>query len=145
MKKPNKLIKFLSIAVATFFFFSCSKKGNQSPDSASITGKWNITADTSQTSGYPPYIIVGINSPYMQFNANGTGTEKDNISPPDAVLNFTYTISNDTISFNYPVQPQLPYGNTPTGIIKKLTSKNLIIEYDLNSNLIVKELVYMDR
>lgn len=145
MKKPYTLIKLLAIAIAAFCLISCSKKGDQSPGSASLTGKWNITADTSQTSGYPPYIIVGINSPYMQFNADGTGTQKNNIGTPDDVLTFTYKISHDTIAFNYPVQPQVPYGNTPTGVIKKLTSKNLIIEYDFISDLTVKELVYMSR
>ena len=146
MKKTYTIIKFLIITAVAFFLFSCSKRGNQSPASVSITGKWNITADTSQTFGYPPYIIVGINSPYTQFNADGSGTEKDNISTPDLVLNFTYKISKDTISFNYPAQPQLPSGNTPTGIIKKLTSNNLIIEYDINDpTLTVKERVYMSR
>ncbi|HZY40132.1 MAG TPA: hypothetical protein VFE53_25945 [Mucilaginibacter sp.] len=146
MKKPYSIFKFLSIAAAAFFFFSCTKKSNQNPVSVTLTGKWNITADTSQTFGYPPYIIVGINSPYMQFNADGSGTEKDNISTPDWVLSFTYKISKDTISFNYPVQTGLPSGNTPTGIIKELTSNNVIIEYDINDpTLTVKERVYMSR
>ena len=146
MKKPYAITKFLFIAAVAFFLFSCSKKGNQGPASVSLTGKWNITADTSQTFGYPPYIIVGINSPYTQFNADGSGTEKDNISTPDLVLNFTYKISKDTLSFNYPVQTGLPSGNTPTGIIKELTSHNLIIEYDINDpTLTVKERVYMSR
>jgi hypothetical protein len=145
MKNPDTALKFLLIAVVAFFFFSCSKKGNQSPVTASITGKWNITADTSQTFGYPPYIIVGINSPYMQFNADGSGTQKNNISTPDAVLNFTYTVSKDTITFNYPPQLTSP-GNAPKGIIKKLTSNNLVIEYDINSpSLINSERVYMSR
>ena len=146
MKKPYTLIKFLLITIAAFFIFSCSKKGNPGANTVSITGKWNITADTSQTFGYPPYIIVGINSPYTQFNADGSGSEKDNISTPDAVLNFTYKLFKDTIFFNYPVQPRLPSGNTPTGIIKKLTASNLIIEYDINDpTLTVKERVYMSR
>ena len=143
MKKPYTLIKLLFIAVATFVVFSCSKKNNLSPNSASITGKWNITADTSQTFGYPPYIIVGINSPYIQFNADGSGTEKDNISIPDAVLNFTYKISKDTIAFNYPAQASLPYGNTPTAVIKNLTSNNLVMEYVIND--LIKERIYMSR
>jgi hypothetical protein len=146
MKKPYTLIQFLFVAVIVCFVFSCSKKDNPNPGSASITGKWSITADTSQTAGYPPYIIVGLNSPYMQFNADGSGTEKENISPPDVAFNFTYKISHDTIAFNYPAQPYLPGGNTPTGIIKELTSKNLIIEYDLGyPTLSVKERVYMSR
>jgi len=145
MKKPFTLVKFLFITGACFLLISCSKKGDQAPGAASLLGKWNITADTSHTFGYPPYIIEGINSPYMQFNADGTGTQKNNIGTPDDVETFTYKISHDTIAFNFPVQPQLPYGNTPTGVIKKLTSKNLIIEYDLISNLVVIERVYMSR
>lgn len=147
MKKPYTLNAFLFVIAAMFLFFSCSKKNNTpSPTTASIVGKWNITADTSQTVGYPPYIIVGINSPYMQFNADGSGTQKDNIGTPDDVLNFTYTLSKDTVAFDFPVQPQNPYVNTPVGVIKKLTTNNLIIEFDINDPTItVKERVYMSR
>jgi hypothetical protein len=142
MKKPYTLIKFLFIVVAAFCFFSCSKKGNTSPGIGAITGKWNITADTSQTAGYPPYIIVGINSPYIQFNADGTGTQKDNISAPDDIAYFTYKISKDTIALNY----TQPFIATPTGIIKKLTSKNLILEFSITDpTLSVTERVYMSR
>ncbi|MDP9078456.1 MAG: hypothetical protein M3O71_13570 [Bacteroidota bacterium] len=88
MKKPYTLIKLLFIVVAAFCFLGCSKKSNISPAIASITGKWNITADTSQTVGYAPYIIVGINLPYFQFNADGSGTQKENISPPRRYCEF---------------------------------------------------------
>jgi len=82
----------------------------------------------------------------MQFNADGTGTEKDNISTPDRVFSFTYKISKDTISFNYPDQTGLPGGNKPTGIIKTLTDHNLLIEYDMSDpTLSVIERVYMSR
>ena len=146
MKKPDSLIKFLFITMAVFFFFSCSKKGNISPNSVAITGKWNITADTSQTAGYQPYIIVGINSPYMTFNADGSGTQKNNIGTPDDVSTFTYRLSKDTIFFNYPPQPPDPAGSILTGIIKKLTSNALIIQYDLSDpTLTVTERVYMSR
>jgi len=142
MKRPYTLIKFLFIAIAAFCLFSCSKKDNLTPSVAAITGKWNITADTSTTSGYAPYIIVGINSPYFQFNADGTGTQKNNISAPDDLAYFTYKISKDTIAFNY----TSPYTAMPTAIIKKLTSKNLVLEYSINTPTLVNtEHVYMSR
>jgi hypothetical protein len=142
MKKPYTLIKFLFVAVAAFCFFSCSKKGNISPAVASITGKWNITADTSTTSGYAPYIIVGINSPYMQFNADGTGTQKDNISAPDDIAYFTYKLYKDTIALNY----TQPFIATPTGIVKKLTAHSLVLEFNINDPTLVNtERIYMSR
>jgi hypothetical protein len=82
----------------------------------------------------------------MQFNADGSGTEKDNISAPDLTLTFTYRISKDSLFFNYPIQTGLPTGNTPTGIIKKLTSNNMVIEYDFGGyNFLGAEHVYLNR
>ena len=140
MKKRYVFTGFLIIVVAAFCFFSCSKKNN--PDPVTLTGKWNITADTSRTVGYSPYVIVGINSPYMQFNADGSGVQKFNIAMPDNVVNFTYTVHKDTLAFNY----QHPYVSTPKAVIKKLTSKNLVLEYTINTPpLIDTERVYMSR
>ena len=104
---------------------------------------WNITADTSLTSGYPPYVRVGINSPYWQFNADGTGTEKNNTATPDVILNFTYTVSGNVLTCNY-TPPG--YSFITTGTVLKLTLHELVVEYDVNTpTLIDKELVYFSR
>lgn len=144
MKKPYTFINIIFIFLAAFLFFSCSKT-NQSPKTT-IVGKWNITGDTSQTVGYPPYIIVGINSPYMQFNADGTGVEKDNIGPPDVILNFTYTLSNNVLTCNFPMQPGTNTAFITTGTILKSTSHYLLVQYEINNpTLTNKELIYFSR
>src|SRR5437879_12533933 len=103
------MYKLLLLTVATSLLLGCSKKDNPNAQQTfSIIGKWSIVADTSRqyVSGVlnSTYIVVGINAPYYLFNADGSGTLKQNTSPPDQIKNFTYTVSKDTLTVNYPIQ-----------------------------------------
>ena len=48
------------------------------------------------------YAVPGINSPWCQFNADGTGSMKFNIGMPDDTIHFTYSISHDSLYFAHP-------------------------------------------
>jgi len=99
--------KFLLLIIVAAIFVSCSKKNGNSP-STSIVGKWNITADTdrvydngtlNQTS-----ILSESISPYVQFNADGSGVLMDDITGGGATIKFTYSVSGNVIKFHYPAQ-----------------------------------------
>lgn len=99
----NKLY-ILIIAIA--LFAGCSKKNDTAPAATSIVGKWDITADTDRV-----YLDGTLNqttilnesySPYVQFNQDGSGVLMDDAT--GATIKFTYTVSDQTITFNYPAQ-----------------------------------------
>ncbi|MEO6851392.1 MAG: hypothetical protein ABI203_00770 [Mucilaginibacter sp.] len=102
MKKPFLIMLCGLIAIIS----ACSKKSNPTPISASIVGKWAVKGDTSReyTGEFlaSTYVIPGINSPWYQFNADGTGSMKFNISLPDDTLHFTYRVSHDSLYFVHP-------------------------------------------
>ena len=126
-------IFFIAIVVA---FYSC-KKNNPAPQSVLIVGKWSVQGDTSRQyiNGVvqSTYAVAGINSPYYQFNADGSGTIKDNIGTPDLVANFTYTLSNGILTIDVPQQEADPYGSQVKYQIIKLTSNALILLWEENS------------
>src|ERR1700688_3732109 len=128
--------KLLLIVFAAVFLLGCSKNNNPSPKTpVTIIDRWLITADTSNqyVNGIvnSTYVLAGINSPYYQFNADGSGTVKNNISEPDQLLNFTYTITNNTINFDFPVQAAQPiYSYQASATIQKLTAHTMIILFD---------------
>jgi hypothetical protein len=91
---------------------------------------------------------VGINSPYYQFNSDGTRSAKNNISTPDAILNFTFILSDKKITFNYPQQPAngLSYAYNITGVIEKESSNSFVILFDSNSGVNeYKEVLYLNK
>jgi hypothetical protein len=145
--------KLLLILFGVLFVLGCSKKNNPSPQ-ATIVGKWAIQGDTSRqyVAGAlnSTYVIVGINSPYYQFNADGTGTLKQNLGPPDLIETFTYTLSNGSITLNFPVQPASPNNAFQLSWeIEKLTANTVIFLWDDtspgNGSSEYKEDVYLTR
>jgi hypothetical protein len=147
------MARLLFIIIGTLLLFGCSKGNNPSSQTGfSITGKWYVKADTSRSyvSGLlsSTYVIVGINSPYYQFNSDGTGSAKNNISTPDAILNFTFILSDKKITFNYPQQPAngLSYAYNITGVIEKESSNSFVILFDSNSGVNeYKEVLYLNK
>ena len=147
--------KILLILFGVLFVLGCSKKNNPSPQ-ATIVGKWAIQGDTSRLylAGVlnSTYISVGINSPYYQFNADGTGTYKQSLPPPDFITTFTYTISNGSITLTFPPKPVPPNYSFQTinkFKIEKLTANTLIFLLDdtntSNGGSEYKEDIYMTR
>ncbi len=72
---------------------------------ASIVGD-GVNGDTSReyVGGVlaSTYVVRGINSPWYQFNADGTGAMKDNIGLPDDTIHFTYHVTNDSLYLVHP-------------------------------------------
>jgi len=136
-------------------FCSCAKKSNLSTQNAFLLpGKWLVASDTSfQYTGNTltsTYLIVGINIPYYQFNADGTGTSKNNLGPPDDVLQFSYTVSNNIISFKYPDQiiaGHEYYANNVSARILNPTPTTVLLSFDGYANPIIgfgsKDLLYL--
>jgi hypothetical protein len=124
---------FLILLCGLAILSACSKKDNSMPATASIVGRWALTGDTSReyVSGVlaSTYVVKGINSPWYQFNADGTGIMKDNIGLPDDTMHFTYHVSHDSL---YVVHPdEVIRGNdyisfSYQGTIQLLTQHNLI-------------------
>jgi hypothetical protein len=147
--------KLLLIVFAVVFLLGCSKNNNPSPKTpVTIFDKWLITGDTSRQyfNGLlnSSYITVGINSPYYQFNTDGSGILKNNISDPDQILNFTYTVTDNTINFDFPVQAAQPtYSYQASATIQKLTGHTMIILFDDfspgNASYEYKEDIYLSR
>ncbi|MGZ3778220.1 MAG: hypothetical protein ACXVI9_11885 [Mucilaginibacter sp.] len=85
---------------------ACSKKGNSNPAAGSIVGRWAVKGDTSREyiagALASTYVVMGINSPWYQFNANGTGASKFNLGLPDDTIHFTYHVSHDTLYVEHP-------------------------------------------
>jgi hypothetical protein len=98
--------KFLLLIIAVAIFVGCSKKNN-SP-STSIVGKWNITADTDRVYDNGTLdetsILNESISPYVQFNADGSGVLMNDITGGGATIKFTYSVSGNVIKFHYPAQ-----------------------------------------
>ena len=124
---------------------ACSKKDDVQAN-ASINGKWSITADTVKhyESGHllTANAIVGINSPYYLFNADGTGTFKNNGGLPDDIRHFKYTVSEKSITFVTTNPDQSIYN--ASGIIKKLTANDLTILF-IGNNTDFQEIMYLKR
>src|SRR5258708_10673196 len=147
--------KLLLIVFVVVFLLGCSKNNNPSPKTpVTIIDRWLITGDTSNqyVNGIvnSTYVLAGINSPYYQFNADVSGTVKNNISEPDQILNFTYTVSDNKITFTFPVQAAQPtYSYQASAIIQKLTAHTMIILFDEvepdNTSYEFKEGIYMSR
>ena len=151
--KITKLVPVLTL-VLILAFYSC-KKNNPAPASKSelIVGKWSIQADTSRQYinevVQSTYVVHGINSPYYQYNADGTGTMKYNIGTPDLSATFTYTVSNDTVVMNVPKQPSYPYGDKMTYQIAKLSPNAMILlwndESPVSGASSYKEYIYLTK
>ena len=151
--KIAKFIPFLTL-VFVLTFYGC-KKNNPAPASKSelIIGKWSIKADTSRQyiNGVvqSTYVVRGINSPYYQYNANGTGVMKYNIGTPDEPANFTYTVSHDTVVMNVPKQASYPYADIITYKIVKLSSNAMILLWEdisvVPGDSSYKEYIYLSK
>ena len=149
-----KTAKFIPILALALVLYGC-KKNNPAPASQSelIIGKWSIQSDTSRQyiNGVVQsvYVIRAINSPYYQFNTDGTGTMKDNIGTPDLPATFTYTVSKDTLVMNVPKQVSYPYADIMTWRIVKLSSNAMILLWATNSPIpgdsTYKEYMYLSR
>ncbi len=102
MKKPF----LISLCGLIAIFSGCSKINSPNPVSSSIVGRWAIKGDTSREyiDGVlaSTYVVRGINSPWCQFNTDGTGSMKFNIGPPDDTIHFNYSVSHDSLYFAHP-------------------------------------------
>ena len=116
------------ILIALLLFFSCKKDNKTTPstNSTSISGKWYYAQDTIreykngvlQSTNNTGGITFGSSS-YMTFNADGSGNQTLGTN----VTNFTYSISDKTITFN-------TQGQIEKGTIKAHTDTKLEIYYD---------------
>lgn len=147
MKKPFLIIIFGLLAILS----ACAKKDSTAPK-ASIVGRWALAGDTSReyVGGVlaSTYVVRGINSPWYQFNADGTGAMKDNIGLPDDTIHFTYSVTNDSLYLVHPDEVirgqdymSFSYGAT----IQSLTQHNLIFidKFGYSPNYI--EDIYLSR
>jgi len=88
-----------SIALASFFFFSCSKSDSNSSSSNKLVGSWNYITSISDdnnngvidaTDGVDSLAAFGFE---VTFNANGTGSTTSLLDT--TVNNLTWTLSNN--------------------------------------------------
>jgi hypothetical protein len=132
--------KILFIILAVALFYGCSKKDSGSKSATTIVGKWYFYKDTvTEYNGatVASQIINGINTgSWVQFNANGNGSEHDPGNATDTTTlsaNFTYAVSGNNLTLNYPQTTidgtvQAPYSQSAT--IHSVTSSNLVIYFD---------------
>lgn len=145
--------KLLPILAVALMIITTACKKNTANGPATIVGKWLITADTSYQiqNGkiISSYVIVGENSPYYQFNSDGTGTSKYNlVGDVDNISTFTYTYTNNTLTMNTPAQHNNSANNS-TGVTQVFTSTQLKIYYHTpqppNGGSEYKEYLYLTR
>ena len=109
----KNLVTIAYVAIAMCYFAGCSKKPGTSPvTKVSIEGKW--IEDSAKFVQYKNSQVQGTsNEPapdgsYLQFNVDGTGayyepaTQTQTGSYPAITVNITYTLSESTLSLNYP-------------------------------------------
>lgn len=126
--------KILLIAVTLLIIISCSKKNTPTPAVAlkvAIVGTWTAKADTEVITKdgvyWRTYPITGYIS--LTFKSDGTGTKVWDDGPRD----FTYTISNNTITFNF---ARIDYSDTSYAPayseqldVKTITGNSLVMIY----------------
>jgi hypothetical protein len=129
----NKLLIIMAIAV--ILFAGCSKSNSPAPKAPTIVGKWYFKSDTTNIYDNGTLTHVGVAQisagAYVQFNSNGTATE----SPTNdtAIIKFTYSISSNNITLNYPAQTvngNVLAATISAGVIKQLNDNNLFIYFD---------------
>lgn len=100
-----KLLKLAvgSIALASFFFFSCSKSDSKSNSSNALVGTWNYVTSISDdnnngvidaTDGVDSLAAFGIK---VTFNANGTGSTTSLMDTTTQNLSWTLSNNNTTL------------------------------------------------
>ena len=126
--------KILLIAIAALIIVGCSKKNTPTPAinlKVAIVGTWIAKADTEVITKdgayWHTYPIPGYIS--LTFKSDGTGTRVWDDGP----RNFTYTIADNKITFNYQRidNPDGSYGPafTETLDVKTITGNGLILIY----------------
>ena len=130
----KKLILLIAVAAG---FMGCSK-GTYKPVATTaslITGQWYYTLDSTQTysNGTPQQLSVKqyAHTDYVTFNTSNTGTAY--VSSSGSKYSFTYTLSGNNITLNYPSQTILGT-TTPAysqnAVIKELNANTLELYFD---------------
>jgi len=155
--------RFILILLLATVLLSCKKSSSPAPTpkkdyKSLIIGKWYYTLDTlkENTNGGAFKILSTLSGYdrtfYSQFNSDGTGVEFYNGSSP-----FTYSISGNVITYNFPAQTiALPGGSvtdpafTKTATIRSVTADQLsILYYDTtvvgNTTTVDYEAVYYSK
>jgi len=126
--------KILLIAVTALIIVSCSKKNTPTPAidlKVAIVGTWSAKADTEiitkDGAAWHTYAIPGYIS--LTFKSDGTGTKVWSDGP----RNFTYTISNNSITFNF-TEIDNPDGSVAVAFsesldVKSIASNRLVMIY----------------
>ena len=142
MKKIILLVAVVAVLIG------CSKSTYKpvATTSSLITGQWYYTLDSMQTysNGTPQELSVKqyAHTDYVTFNADNTGTAY--ISSSGSKVSFTYTLSGNNITLNYPSQTVL--GTTTAAysqgaVIKQLNANTLELYFDnstVNSGITIK-------
>lgn len=128
--------KILLIAVTALIIISCSKKNTPAPAvdlKVAIAGTWTAKADTEVITKdgvyWHTYALPGYIS--LTFKSDGTGTKVWDDGP----RNFTYTISSNTIAFNF---ERVDY---PDGSFSPAFTENLDVKTITNNRLVM---IYQD-
>lgn len=138
--------KYLLVFVSVIaLLYSCKKdnpsNNNNTNQQTKISGKWYYMQDTvlEYKNGVLSRIINQLSSTtidpnyYIQFNSDGTGIS----SGDSGSVNFTYTLSNNKLTTNYPSHTESSPGGTITfpafsnqGTVKMLADGRLELFYD---------------
>lgn len=125
-----------SIALASFFFFSCSKTKSNSTSSSSLVGTWNyvtsITDDNKNgvidaTDNVDTLTALGLQ---VTFNANGTGSTTSLLDTTISPLTWTLTNNNTTLGVKMDTDSVFDYVT-----VVSLTSTQMQIKDDSDSTI----------
>ena len=118
--------------------YGCTRSGDVTPKQTSstlITGQWFYTTDSLKTYNNGTLQLVSVkqyaHTDYVQFSADGTGTEY--VSSSGSKLAFNYQVSGSTVVLNYPSQTILgstTQAYTETAAIKQLTGTAMELYFD---------------
>lgn len=127
--------KILLVALVAVVWFSC-KKSSSSNANSNLLGKWYIAGDS--TADYTNGTLVDHSSEvitdrstYFLFNNNGSGSVVTTSNNETSSLNYTYKVSDNTLTFNFPQQvvgTDTVYASTQTATITILTSSKFQFE-----------------
>ncbi|HZY39685.1 MAG TPA: hypothetical protein VFE53_23680 [Mucilaginibacter sp.] len=118
--------KYLILILIACILWGCKKAAAPT----GVPGKWKVTSDIMEKwITAPPEIYVNVNikeSPWYQFNNDGSGSFMRDTTGAGGITNFTYTLSRDsTLSYYQPiikitVPPQVVNGVNIDGFFQVL-------------------------
>jgi hypothetical protein len=136
--------RLLLILIAGVLFFGCSKDNKTSGNTNLLIGRWYAVKDTvntyvNNTLASQTTFSYHTDANYVQFNADGSGSQYISEVSPAYSETFTYTQgANNQITLNYPAQivnGQQQPATSRTGTIKTLTESSLVVTFNTTQTI----------